>query len=96
MLQLRENEKSRSLRELELEKLLMEQKELQVRMVAMIRGLRREHRLLRAQAKFERSMRESPPSPVFSQGPYFATRDIEANRQRQELAWSLHEGSPRL
>ena len=74
----------------------MEQKELQLRMVSMIRGLRRERRLLRAQVKFERSMRESPPSSSrteTSAATYYAARNVEANRKRQEVAWMIQENA---
>ena len=86
----------------------MEQKELQLRMVSMIRGLRREHRMLRAQVKFERSMREAPPSSfsrsqqAIARGQqvggeesssYYASRNVEANRKRQEVAWVLQENA---
>ena len=74
----------------------MEQKELQLRMVSMIRGLRRERRLLRAQVKFERSMRESPPSSSrteASAATYYAARNVEANRKRQEVAWMIQENA---
>lgn len=95
-------------REQELLEILQDQKRLQQKMVSMVRALKHEYTVMKAQVAFERGLRQQPPARTPEQArlrrKYEAQRQhteqfhsdpansVTASRRRQKRAWENSQG----